>query len=72
MELLARRFRVPIAGLEEAFLRGYGEVDRDALRLFTITKGLRTLANGTGDNLPLPQRLWMRGVIRGAIRRSLC
>lgn len=72
VELLARRFRVRIAGLDAAFFRGYGEADRDALRLFTITKGLRTLANGTGGNLPLPQRLWMRGVIRGAIRRSLC
>lgn len=72
VELLARRFRVRTRGLDEAFLRGYGEVDRDALRLFTITKGLRTLANGTGGNLPLPQRLWMRSVIRGAIRRAIC
>ena len=72
VELLARRFRVRAAGLDEAFLRGYGEIDRDALRLFTITKGLRTLANDTGGNLPLPQRLWMRNVIRGAIRRALC
>jgi tRNA A-37 threonylcarbamoyl transferase component Bud32 len=72
VELLARRFRVRIPGLDDAFLRGYGGVDRDALRLFTVTKGLRTLANGTGGNLPLPQRLWMRGVIRGAIRRAIC
>lgn len=72
VELLARRFRVRIPGLGDAFLRGYGAVDRDALRLFTITKGLRTLANDTGGNLPLPQRLWMRRVIRGAIRRALC
>jgi tRNA A-37 threonylcarbamoyl transferase component Bud32 len=72
VELLARRFRVRIRGLDEAFLRGYGDVDRDALRLFTITKGLRTLANDTGGNLPLPQRLWMRRVIRGAIRRAIC
>lgn len=72
VELLARRFRVRTPGLGEAFLRGYGEVDREALRLFTITKGLRTLANDTGGNLPLPQRLWMRKVIRGAIRRALC
>ena len=72
VELLARRFRVRTTGLADAFLRGYGEVDRDALRLFTITKGLRTLANDTGGNLPLPQRLWMRRVIRGAIRRALC
>ena len=72
VELLARRFRVRIPGLDEAFLRGYGKVDRDALRLFTITKGLRTLANDTGGNLPLPQRLWMRNVIRGAVRRALC
>ena len=72
VELLARRFRVDPAGLDGAFLRGYGEVDRDALRLFTVTKGLRTLANGTGGNLPLPQRVWMRRVIRGAIRRAIC
>lgn len=72
VELLARRFRVRIPGLGDAFLRGYGEVDRGALRLFTITKGLRTLANDTGGNLPFPQRLWMRKVIRGAIRRAIC
>ncbi|MGZ5472403.1 MAG: aminoglycoside phosphotransferase family protein [Thermoanaerobaculia bacterium] len=72
VELLARRFRVRIPGLGEAFLRGYGELDREVLRLFTITKGLRTLANDTGGNLPLPQRLWMRNVIRGTIRRAIC
>ncbi len=72
VELLARRFRVRVPGLDAAFLRGYGDVDRDALCLFTVTKGLRTLANDTGGNLPLPQRLWMRNVIRGAIRRAIC
>ncbi|MGZ5431422.1 MAG: aminoglycoside phosphotransferase family protein [Thermoanaerobaculia bacterium] len=72
VELLARRFRVRIPGLGEAFLRGYGELDREVLRLFTITKGLRTLANDTGGDLPLPQRLWMRNVIRGTIRRAIC
>jgi hypothetical protein len=72
-DMLRRRFRVRAPHLAEAFFEGYGETpDRDALALFTLTKGLRTLANDTGGNLPLPQRLWTRRTIRNAIRRALC
>jgi aminoglycoside phosphotransferase (APT) family kinase protein len=71
-ELLSRRFRVNVPGLNERFLRGYGsKVDREALRLFTITKALRTLANETGANLPLPQRVWTRRAIRRALLRAV-
>jgi hypothetical protein len=71
-ELLARRFRVRTQGLTDAFFRGYGSTpDAGALRLFTMTKGLRTLANNTGGNLPLPQRLWTRRTVRNAVLRCL-
>ena len=72
VELLARRFRLDAGGLPEAFLCGYGSAaEANALQLFTLTKGLRTLANNTGGNLPLPQRLWTRGIVRAAIMRCL-
>ncbi|MEO8380448.1 MAG: aminoglycoside phosphotransferase family protein [Acidobacteriota bacterium] len=67
LELLALRFRVDMRDLPAAFLAGYGPVDRNALQLFTMTKGLRTLANRTGANLPLPQRLWTRHIVRRAV-----
>lgn len=72
VELLARRFRIDAGGLSEAFLRGYGSApEANALQLFTLTKGLRTLANNTGGNLPLPQRLWTRSIVRAAVMRYL-
>lgn len=71
-DMLCRRFRVRAPRLADAFFEGYGAApDRDALALFTLTKGLRTLANDTGGNQPLPQRLWTRRTIRNAVLRAL-
>lgn len=71
-EMLRRRFGLPVDDLEKRFFEGYGaEPDRDALRLFTITKGLRMLARGAGEGLPLPQRIWTRRLVRDVIRRAL-
>jgi len=67
-DLLRRRFRVDFPDLAQRFFEGYGAApDPDALRLFTITKGLRGLARGMGEDLPMPQRLWTRRTIRNAI-----
>lgn len=70
-ELLARRFRIR-ADLEAPFLDGYGRpVDAASLRLFTVTKGLRTLANGIGLDHPLPQRIWLRRSVFGIVLRAI-
>lgn len=62
-EMLRRRFRLS-PGLVERFFEGYGQqVDDAALRLFTMSKGMRTLANGLGYDQPLPQRIWARRTI---------
>ena len=69
-DMLRRRFRLPLPDLEKQFFEGYApgqQPDLEALRLFNLTKGLRTLANGTGDDLPLPQRIWTRRSIRTAV-----
>jgi hypothetical protein len=61
-----------IPDLAARFFDGYGDdPDPDALRLFTITKGLRSLARRAGEDLPLPQRLWTRRTIRNAVLRAL-
>jgi hypothetical protein len=71
-DLLRRRFRLRIPDLAARFFAGYGDdPDPDALRLFTITKGLRSLARRAGEDLPLPQRLWTRRTIRNAVLRAL-
>jgi len=71
-EMLRRRFGLRTGDLETRFFEGYGaEPDRDALRLFTITKGLRMLARGAGEGLPLPQRVWTRRLVRDLIQRAL-
>ena len=73
-EMLQRRFRVPLPDLTRTFFEGYSpgmRADTGALRLFTLTKGLRSLANGMGEDLPLPQRLWTRRTIRGIVLRAL-
>jgi hypothetical protein len=71
-DLLRRRFRLRIPDLAARFFDGYGDdPDPDALRLFTITKGLRSLARRAGEDLPLPQRLWTRRTIRNAVLRAL-
>lgn len=58
-----------IAKLRESFLAGYGtaygDLDRDALRLFTITKALHMLAH-RGHESPRAQK-----TLRKIIRRSL-
>ena len=62
-ELLARRFRLDVADLQQCFLDGYAAeaaFDRDALSFFLVTTGLRGLARGMGRDLPLPQRIWTR------------
>jgi Ser/Thr protein kinase RdoA (MazF antagonist) len=72
-DLLRRRFRLP-AQLTERFLEGYAPgqtLDGDALRLFTMSKGMRTLANGLGYDQPMPQRIWSRGVVRKAVLAAL-
>lgn len=70
-ELLLRRFSLP-SSLASEFLRGYARpVEPDALRLFTLTKGLRALANGLGLDQPLPQRIWARRTITRAMLRAL-
>ncbi|HEU4522402.1 MAG TPA: hypothetical protein VFT12_10385, partial [Thermoanaerobaculia bacterium] len=69
-DMLRRRFGLPFPDLGQQFFETYApgeKPDREALRLFTLTKGLRTLANGTGDDLPLPQRIWTRRSIRKAV-----
>ncbi|HEX8620126.1 MAG TPA: hypothetical protein VF911_21280, partial [Thermoanaerobaculia bacterium] len=57
-----------IAKLRDAFLDGYGtkyeELDRDALRLFTITKALHMLAHGGYDRRT-------HATLRRIIRRSM-
>ena len=73
-DLLLRRFRVAFPDLREHFLSGLSSgrpVDDDALRLFTLTKGLRALGKGIGEDLPLPQRLWTRSTIRRATLAAL-
>ena len=71
-ELLQRRFRVPLPDLAARFFIGYGApADDEALRLFTLTKGLRSLANGMGEDLPAPQRIWTRRTMRNALMRAL-
>ena len=73
VEMLRRRFRLKLPSVEHWFFSGYSggqTADVDALELFTLTKGLTTLANQTGGNLPLPQRLWTRRMIRNAVLRS--
>jgi hypothetical protein len=66
-EMLRRRFRLSPA-LVERFFEGYGQdVDDAALRLFTMSKGMRTLANGLGYDQPLPQRIWARRTITTAV-----
>jgi Ser/Thr protein kinase RdoA (MazF antagonist) len=73
-ELLQRRFRVALSDLAGLFFEGYSagkQPDADALQLFTMTKGLRSLANGMGLDLPMPQRIWTRRTIRGAVLKAL-
>ena len=71
-DLLRRRFGLRIPDLAARFFDGYGDdPEPDALRLFTITKGLRSLARRAGEDLPLPQRLWTRRTIRNAVLRAL-
>lgn len=72
-DLLRRRFRVRFPDLEAKFFEGYcpgGQPDVEALQFFTITKGLRALARGMGEDLPLPQRVWTRSTIRNALLRA--
>ena len=72
--MLRRRFRVPLPELASAFFDGYSpgeKPDVAALQLFTVTKGLRDLARGAGEDLALPQRLWTRRTIRNAVLSSL-
>lgn len=72
LDMLSRRFRIRARGLASTFFEGYGETpDPQALAFFTLTKGLRTLANDTGGNQPLPQRWWTRRTIRNAVLRAL-
>lgn len=67
-ELLARRYRLPVALLQEAFHTGYGPGrDDPALRLFTLTKALQTLKHTFQGNLGSPQRIWTVSVLRRTI-----
>lgn len=69
-EMLRRRFRLSPA-LTGHFLEGYGQpLDEAALRLFTMSKGMRTLANGLGYDQPLPQRLWARRTVTNAVLQA--
>jgi hypothetical protein len=72
-DMLCRRYRLRVMPrLRDAFLRGYGETPpRDALQLFALTKGLRTLANNTGGNLPLPMRIWTQRIVRNSVLQAL-
>lgn len=73
-DMLRRRFRLPLANLTDWFFEGYSpavEPDADALQLFTLTKGLWTLATGVGEDLPMPQRVWTRRTIRKAVLRTI-
>lgn len=69
-EMLRRRFRLSLPDLAQRFFDGYSggrKADGEALRLFTLTNGLRNLANGVGEDLPMPQRVWTRRTIAGAV-----
>jgi hypothetical protein len=67
-ELLRRRFRLSFPDLKDCFFEGYGRTPEPAvLRLFMVTSGLRALARGFGDDLPLPQRLWTHRTILRAM-----
>jgi len=69
-EMLRRRFRLSPA-LTERFFEGYAQdIDDAALRLFTMSKGMRTLANGLGYDQPLPQRLWARRMVTKAVLQA--
>jgi aminoglycoside phosphotransferase (APT) family kinase protein len=72
LDLLRRRYRIA-EDLEEVFLRAYGagSIDAEALRLFTMTKGLWTLAIGIGDDQPQPQRMWIRASVRRRVMDAL-
>lgn len=73
-DMLRRRFRVALPDLAATFFSGYSpdEIpDRDALDLFTITKGLQILGKGVGDDLPPLQRIWTRRTIRKSVLRAV-
>lgn len=71
-EMLRRRFRLRFPDLARRFFEGYGrQPDAEELRFFTVTKGLRLLARGAGEELPPPQRIWTRRTIRGIVLGAL-
>jgi hypothetical protein len=72
--LIVRRFGLDLPDLERRFFDGWlpgREPDRASLQLFKLTKGLRSLAHGIGDDLPLPQRWWTRRTIRQLVVEAL-
>ncbi|HVS33092.1 MAG TPA: phosphotransferase [Thermoanaerobaculia bacterium] len=73
-DMLRRRFRLRLPNLAQRFFEGYcpgQQPDPEALRLFTLTKGLRSLARGVGEDLPMPQRIWTRRTIRAAVLSAI-
>ncbi|HVS30068.1 MAG TPA: phosphotransferase [Thermoanaerobaculia bacterium] len=72
-DMLRRRFRLRFPDLAVRFFEGFSgsRPDPVALHLFTLTRGLRALARGVGDDLPIPQRIWTRRTIRNCVLRAL-
>jgi hypothetical protein len=67
-EMMRRRFRIRFPQLAQRFFEGYGrQPDAQELRFFTVTKGLRLLARGVGEELPMPQRIWTRRMVRNIV-----
>ncbi len=72
--MVVRRFRLHFPDLARRFFEGYcpgQQPDRDALQLFTVTTGLRFLARGAGEGLPMPQRIWTRRTVGNMIMRAV-
>jgi hypothetical protein len=74
-EMLRARFRLPLPDLANRFFAGYGaggSIDAELLRLCTISRALRMLARGAGEDLPWVQRRWTRSTIgRMAVQAAL-
>lgn len=65
-EMLRARFRLPLPDLADDFFAGYSAgrpIDAELLRLCTISRALRMLARGAGEDLPWVQRRWTRNTI---------
>lgn len=73
-EMLRRRFRLGFPDLTQRFFEGYcpgQQPDAEALRFFTATKGLRSLAKGAGEELPALQRIWTRRMLRNIVLKAV-